>query len=253
MSYDSEQQNRMNRAKYESMRIVELDRIKQTAIIENSTHDSFYTVTVNSCTCPDFQKRCLPCKHIYKLRDTLGLSDKNPKTAVSPKSAKKEKQPATVVVLLDKPDISFVVIGIIILVVALFLSGSSIPAGIVVALFGLYFIYGYIAFKRKPNNPKYITEEQLEHWQRLTSSSKKTVRELQKASLPILLELKSRTENYYSQLSTAITAADIEKCSELLLNTQQKIVDFSEFVTIKGDDPQKDFEKYSSLVKELAD
>lgn len=251
MNYDADQQNRMNRAKYEAMRIVELDKVRQTAIIENSTRDSFYTVTLNSCTCPDFQKRGLPCKHIYKLRNTLGISGKTQKNIPSPKSAKKEAQTTTVTSLLDKPDISFVVIGIIILVVAFFLSGASIPAGIIVALFGLYFIYSYIAFKRKPNNPKYITEEQLEHWQRLTSSDKKTVHELQKASLPILLELKRRTENYYLQLSTAITATDIEKCSELLLNTQQKIVDFSEFVIIKGDNPQQDFDRYAAMVAEF--
>lgn len=165
--------------------------------------------------------------------------------------AKKEKKPATTVLLLDKPTIAFVIIGIIIFVFAFFLFRSSIPAGIIVALFGMYFFYEYISFKRNPSNPKYITEDQLERWRHLTSSNKETVGELQKVSLPILLELKRRTESYYAQLSTATAAADIEKCSELLLKTQQKIIDFSEFVTIKGDEPQKDFEKYSSLVKEL--
>ena len=164
---------------------------------------------------------------------------------------KKEKQPSTTVFLFDKPTIGFVVIGIIIIVFAFFLSRSSIPAGIIAALFGMYFFYEYISFKRNPNNPKYITEDQLERWQHLTSSSKETVGELQKASLPILLELKSRTESYYAPLSTATATADIVKCSELLLNTQRKIVELSEFVTIKGDDPKKDFERFSSLVEEL--
>lgn len=79
MSYEAEQQNRMNRAKYESMRIINLDTVNKTCIIENSTHDSFYTVSMNDCTCPDFQKRGVPCKHIYKLRFALGDS-------ISPKS-----------------------------------------------------------------------------------------------------------------------------------------------------------------------
>ncbi len=53
------------------MHFVEFDEQRRTAIIENSTHDSYYTVTMNSCTCPDFQKRGLPCKHICKLREAL--------------------------------------------------------------------------------------------------------------------------------------------------------------------------------------
>lgn len=71
MSYDADQQNRMNRAKYEAMHFIEFDEQRQTAIIENSTRDSYYTVTMNSCTCPDFQKRGVPCKHIYKLREAI--------------------------------------------------------------------------------------------------------------------------------------------------------------------------------------
>lgn len=248
MSYEAEQQNRKNRALYQSMRIVELDKINQTAIIENSKHDSYYTVTVNSCTCPDFQKRGRPCKHIYKLRAALGLPEE---MTPGVKPAVKEKPPKTAAVLLDKPDASFIVFAVIIFIVAFFLSGASIPAGIIVALFGVYFIYCYVDFKRHPDNPKYITEEQLARWAQLISSDKKTLHDLQKASLPVLLELKNRSENYYSQLSCATNDTDIQKCSELLLDTQQKIVDLSEFVIIKGDEPRKDFEKYSSLVEEL--
>lgn len=166
-------------------------------------------------------------------------------------AVQKEKKPKTAAVLLDKPDASFIVFAVIIFIFAFFLSGASIPAGIIVALFGVYFIYCYVDFKRHPDNPKYITEEQLARWAQLISSDKKTLHDLQKASLPVLLELKNRSENYYSQLSCAINDTDIQKCSELLLDTQQKIVDLSEFVIIKGDEPQKDFEKYSSLVEEL--
>lgn len=163
----------------------------------------------------------------------------------------KEKKPKTAAVLLDKPNASFIVFAVIIFIIAFFLSGSSIPAGIIIALFGVYFIYCYVDFKRHPDNPKYVTEEQLLRWGQLISSDKKTVYDLQKASLPVLLDLKSRTENYYNQLSCVTNSSDIQKCSELLLETQQKIVDLSEFVVLKGDEPQKDFEKYSSFVEEL--
>lgn len=163
----------------------------------------------------------------------------------------KEKQPKIVAKLYDKPDASYIVIGIVVLVVAFFLSGSSIPAGIIVALFGVYFFYTYIAFKRHPEDPQYITNEQALRWGQLVSSDKKTVYELKKVSAPMLIELKKHTENYCDQLSSAVSGADIQKYSELLLNAQQKIVDLSEFVILKGDEPQKDFEKYFSLVEEV--
>lgn len=248
MSYEAEQQNRKNRAMYESMRIVKLDKSNQTAVIENSTHDSYYTVTVNSCTCPDFQKRGKPCKHIYILRSTLGLPTE---VTSGTEDTTKEKPPKTKAMLLDKPGVSFVIFGIIILVFALSLLASSVIGSIIIALIGIYLIYGYIDFKRHPDNPKYITEEQIIRWGQLVSSDKKTVHELQKVSLPILLELKKRAENYYSQLSFTTNRTDIQKCSELLLDTQQRIVELSEFVTIEGDEPLKDYEKYLTRVNEI--
>lgn len=185
-------------------------------------------------------------------RSTASPSSASDTGSVSRKNnGAKEKKPKTAAVLLDKPNASFIVFAVIIFIIAFFLSGSSIPAGIIVALFGVYFIYCYIDFKRHPDNPKYVTEEQLVRWAQLISSDKKTLHDLQKASLPILLELKSHVENYYNQLSCATNETDIQKYSELLLDTQRKIVDLSEFVVIKGDEPQKDFEKYSSFVEEL--
>ena len=245
MSYEAEQQNRKNRALYQSMKIIKYDKGKQTAIIRSSKYDNYYTVTPYSCTCPDFQKRGEPCKHIYKLQNYISGGEQVDNTVV------KEKPPKTTAVFLDKPDISYIVIGIIVLIVAFFLSGSSIPAGVVVALFGVYSIYCYIAFKRRPDNPKYITAEQMECWRQLISSDKKTVHDLQKASLPVLLELKSRVQNYYQRLSAASTPADIEKFSELLLTTQQKIVDISEFVIIAGDEPKAYLDSCWDYVEEL--
>lgn len=95
MSYDADQQNRMNRAKYEAMHFIEFDEQRQTAIIENSTHDSYYTVTMNSCTCPDFQKRGVPCKHIYKLREAID-NPASPIRPILPASSSKNKTVALV-------------------------------------------------------------------------------------------------------------------------------------------------------------
>ena len=69
-----EQQNRQNRARYQNLNILELDRQKGTAVIEGSSGNNYYSVTRNTCTCKDFQKRHMPCKHIYKLRDVLDNS-----------------------------------------------------------------------------------------------------------------------------------------------------------------------------------
>ena len=178
---------------------------------------------------------------------TAAMANSAQNTAVQ----SKEKQPKIVTKLYDKPSASYIVIGIAVLVVAFFLSGSSIPAGIIVALFGAYFFYTYIAFKRRPEDPQYITDEQALRWGQLVSSDKKTVYELKKVSVPMLIELKKHTENYCDQLSSAASCADIQKYSELLLNAQQKIVDLSEFIILKGDEPQKDFEKYLSLIEEV--
>lgn len=184
---------------------------------------------------------------VHSAASTAAISNSVQSVAVQ----QKEKQPKIVVKLYDKPDGFYIVIGAIFLIIAFFLSGSSIPVGIIVALFGVYFFYAYIAFKRHPEDPQYITDEQVFRWGQLVSSDKKTVNELKRVSTPILIELKKRTENYYGQLASATSSTDIQKCSELLLNTQQKIVDLSEFVIIKGDEPQKDFEKYSSLIEEV--
>lgn len=67
----AQQQNRKNRAKYEHMIVRELDRTHKTGIIESSDGTSFYSVSLTSCTCPDFMKRGLPCKHMYKLQSAL--------------------------------------------------------------------------------------------------------------------------------------------------------------------------------------
>lgn len=67
----AEQQNRKNRAKYEKMVVHDIDYAAKTAVIESSDGTSFYSVSLSSCTCPDFIKRRMTCKHMYKLQDAL--------------------------------------------------------------------------------------------------------------------------------------------------------------------------------------
>ena len=71
---EDNQINRRMRSFNDPMRVTSLNKKTKTAIIENSKGDTWYTVTLSSCTCPDFQKRHLPCKHIYKLASVLGYS-----------------------------------------------------------------------------------------------------------------------------------------------------------------------------------
>jgi len=155
--------------------------------------------------------------------------------------APKEKKVTAKAVLPDPPTVGVAVFGFFVIVAGFFISGSSIPAGIIVALFGVYLIYAYIAYKKNPDSGKYISESQLARWQQLLSVPSGTSSELIERSLPVLLDLKAAAEEYCNQLP---------ETAEALLNTQQRIVDFSEFVVIKGDNPQNDYERYSALIAE---
>lgn len=153
----------------------------------------------------------------------------------------KEKKVALQTVLSDPPTSGVAVFGVFAIIVGFFASGSSIPIGIIIALFGVYFIYAYFSHRKHPDSGKYISEDQLARWRQLLSVPSGTAYDLKKKSLPVLIELKSAAEEYCRQLPSS---------SEALLNTQQKIVDFSEFVIIKGDNPQQDFDKYASMIAE---
>lgn len=157
-------------------------------------------------------------------------------------TAAKEKKPVAQSVISDPPTAGVAVVGAFIIIVGFFASGSSIPVGIIIALFGAYLIYSYVAHRKHPDSGKYISEDQLLRWRQLLSVSSGEAYQLKKKSLPVLLELKSAAEEYCRQLPGS---------SEALLNTQQKIVDFSEFVIIKGDNPQQDFDRYSAMVAEF--
>ena len=156
-------------------------------------------------------------------------------------SVPKEKKVTAQAVLSDPPTAGVAVVGFFIIVAGFFLSGPSIPAGIIVALFGVYLIYAYFAHKKNPDSGKYISEGQLAHWRQLLSVTSGTASDLTKKSLPILIELKAAAEEY---------ARELPYSAEDLLNTQQRIIDFSEFVIIKGDNPKQDYDKYVSLIDE---
>lgn len=63
---------RILRAKYEPFTIKNLDEVNKTADILNKDKNTKYHTTLTSCTCMDFQKRSLPCKHMYRLAAKLG-------------------------------------------------------------------------------------------------------------------------------------------------------------------------------------
>ncbi len=56
---------------------IKLDEIHSSAIICGSGEEP-YSVTLDSCTCYDFQSRDLPCKHMYRLALELGCLENLP-------------------------------------------------------------------------------------------------------------------------------------------------------------------------------
>lgn len=71
--YDHEQVQRILAA--QSRKLIEgikyIDKANQTIIIKG-TSAAPYIATADSCTCPDFGKRGLPCKHMYRLAIEMG-------------------------------------------------------------------------------------------------------------------------------------------------------------------------------------
>lgn len=169
------------------------------------------------------------------------------KAAVQPK----EKLPKTTAVLWERPDASFVVFGVVALAGAVFLFASShVIFSVVAALFGVFCLYGFIHIKRHPEDPRYITEEQLTRWGQLVHSDAKTVSQLQKASVPVLVDLKERAAWHYKQVSSVSFGPDISYYGEALIDVQNQIVALSEFVILQGDNPKQDLEEYSSFVSD---
>lgn len=163
----------------------------------------------------------------------------------------KEKPPKTTAVLQERPDASFVVFGVVALAGAVFLFASShVIFSVVAALFGIFCLYNFIHIKRHPEDPRYITEEQLTRWGQLVHSDAKTVSQLQKASVPVLVDLKEHAAWHYKQVSSVSFGPDISYYGEALIDVQNQIVALSEFVILQGDNPKQDLEEYSSFVSD---
>lgn len=184
-------------------------------------------------------------------------SASSPATAPAPAKVQKaaaqpkEKPPKTTAVLQERPDASFVVFGVVALAGAVFLFASShVIFSVVAALFGIFCLYNFIHIKRHPEDPRYITEEQLTRWGQLVHSDAKTVSQLQKASVPVLVDLKERAAWHYKQVSSVSFGPDISYYGEALIDVQNQIVALSEFVILQGDNPKQDLEEYSSFVSD---
>lgn len=58
-------------------KVLSVDKKKLRAKIKSSYKpDTVYSVSLTECTCPDFQQRKFPCKHMYRLALELGIVTK---------------------------------------------------------------------------------------------------------------------------------------------------------------------------------
>lgn len=167
-------------------------------------------------------------------------------TQSATKLAKNVSKPHVHTLVVDPPSISTFIIGIIVLMIAFFVSGSSWLLAIGIAILGIVLVYSFIDYKRKPDSDKYVSADQLKRWRQLLSVDSGNVYELGKKSLPVLLELKENA----IRLSTEYKVCSNSQIGVQLLDIQKTIVDFSEFVVLKGENPAADLEKYSSMVSE---
>ena len=51
----------------------EIDKENKTAQFSSTSDLPYYNTSLTSCNCGDFEKRKLPCKHIYRLAVELGI------------------------------------------------------------------------------------------------------------------------------------------------------------------------------------
>ena len=64
---------RFDRALFQRISILSYDERTGVATVRG-THGDTYQTTLDACTCEDFQRRGLPCKHIYKVAMSAGYS-----------------------------------------------------------------------------------------------------------------------------------------------------------------------------------
>ena len=66
---------RMKRAAEGAFAVKNFDEKRRTMVIVGASDEKPYAVTLSGCTCKDFKKRGLPCKHMYYLANRLGLQE----------------------------------------------------------------------------------------------------------------------------------------------------------------------------------
>ncbi|WP_293726911.1 SWIM zinc finger family protein [uncultured Phascolarctobacterium sp.] len=92
----TDQIKRINTSKQiKSKNVVDLDAQCQTARISGSSGE-LYEVTLDHCTCFDFDAKRGPCKHIYKLADEMGLLPPQPTLNAEKAETFKQSIPAEI-------------------------------------------------------------------------------------------------------------------------------------------------------------
>lgn len=188
--------------------------------------------------------------NVNKTTSRQRVSDPFPQTgparsaAVKPhkKPQQKPQKPPKVhvdVFFTDPADMYNIFWGVVFLVAAFFASGFSWLLAVVIALLAVLLFLSYALYKMHPDDPKYITPEQLDRWRGLLGVDNGGAYELGKKSAPILADLKEK-------VFQAMQEAD----GPAVLEYQKKIVDFSEFIVIHGDKPTEDFDQYVTAFKE---
>lgn len=66
---------RMKRAADGDIAVKKFDPDQKMMVVVGSSGNKPYVVTLQKCTCPDFKKRGLPCKHMYYIAHNLGLQE----------------------------------------------------------------------------------------------------------------------------------------------------------------------------------
>ena len=170
-------------------------------------------------------------------------ADTAPQDAPSRPATEKEKKqkPPKIqadILFSDPADAGNIFWGVVFLVAAFFASGFSWPLAIVIALLAAWCFLSDATYKAHPDDPKYITPEQLERWRGLLGIDKGNAYELGKKSAPILADLKEK-------VFQAVQEAD----GPAVLEYQKKIVDLSEFIVIRGDKPTEDYDRYVTTYK----
>lgn len=84
----------------------------------------------------------------------------------------------------------------------------------------------------------------------MTLRTQRPFSQLQKASVPVLVDLKKRAAWHYEQVSSVGFGPDVSYYGQALIDVQNQIVALSEFVMLQGDNPKQDLENYSSFVSQ---